>query len=103
MRILDSSLLLFEDEASEQQDVHEDHEAHHDAQRQIRLGGSHGGQQQNGEAEDHGGEVLINQIVRNRGFEVAVDLTKQDHAGGGGTGELIKHHFYPFQYHHRLL
>ena len=73
--------LFAEDQTSQQQDIDHDEENHNDDQCHIRLGGGHGGQQQNGDAEDHGGEILIHQIVSHRGLEIAVDLPEQDDAG----------------------
>ena len=67
---------FLKEEAAEQQDVDGHHENGNDPQRQVGLGGSHGGKDQDGEAEDHGGEILVHQIIRHRGLEVAVDLTK---------------------------
>ena len=76
---------------AQQQDVDGNHKDEHDPKGHGRLRGGHGCQQQNGEAEDHGGEILIHQIVRHRGLEVAVDLTQQNNAGAGGAGEHAVH------------
>ena len=51
----------------------------------------HGSQQQNGEAEDHGREVLVHQVVCNGGLEIAVDFPEKDDTGTGGAGEHAVH------------
>ena len=89
--LLQSGFLLAENLLAEQQNVDCNKEYYDNAQSQIRLGRRCCGQQQNRETENHCREVLINQIVRNRCLEVAVDLSEQDDASTGSASQHAIH------------
>ena len=76
-----------EDFGAEEDDVHGQEEDQQNDPGEHGFHRGQGGQQHHGEAEDNGREVLVHQIIRHGGLEVAVDLTQQNHTGGSGAGD----------------
>ena len=84
-------LSALEDFGAEQENVHCNKEKHQNYEGQHGFLGSQRCQKHHGKAKNNGGEVLVDQVVSCRCFEVAVNLTQQDNAGAGSTREHTEH------------
>lgn len=87
-----ASFSLLENFASEQNDVHHSEEEDKNDECENRFRGSQRRKEHHGEAEDDGGEILIDHIIGGRCFEILINLAKKDSSRACGAREHAVHH-----------
>ena len=82
-------LFLFEDTLAEKQNVQQDEKQGADTKSHIAFSealGSNTHQKEEGETEEDGPWLMLNQIVAGLAGKLGVDLAQEDCSGGGGAG-----------------
>ena len=87
-----ASFSLLENLASEQNDVHHSEEENKNDECENRFRGSQRRKEHHREAEDDGGKILIDHIIRGGCFEILINLAKKDSSRACGAREHAVHH-----------